>query len=50
MVPVPELPLSPGDKVVLDANKSIALELNKALSGSVVEADTPPITDGLSIV
>jgi len=34
----------------LDANKSIASELDKALSGSVVEADTPPITDGPSIV
>ncbi|MGC0845628.1 hemagglutinin repeat-containing protein [Pantoea agglomerans] len=49
-VPVPGLPTSPGDKVVQDANNNIASELDKALKGSGTEADTPPITDGPSIV
>ena len=49
-VPVPGLPMSPGDKVVQDANNNIASELDKALKGSGAEADTPPITDGRAIV
>ncbi|KAA5950907.1 filamentous hemagglutinin N-terminal domain-containing protein [Pantoea sp. Bo_2] len=49
-VPVPGLPLSPGDKVVLNANNKIASELDKTLKGSGTEADTPPITDGRAIV
>ncbi|MFS7252086.1 hemagglutinin repeat-containing protein [Rahnella rivi] len=49
-VPVPGLPLSPGDKVVQDANNKMASELDKALKGSGTEEDTPPITDGQSIV
>uniref|UniRef100_UPI0036F25431 hemagglutinin repeat-containing protein n=1 Tax=Enterobacter agglomerans TaxID=549 RepID=UPI0036F25431 len=50
LVPVPGLPLSPGDKVVQDANNKIASELDKTLKGSGTEADTPPITDGRAIV
>jgi len=50
VVPVPGLPMSPGDKVVQDANNNIASELDKAVKGSETEADTPPITDGPSIV
>ncbi|KAA5922182.1 Contact-dependent inhibition of growth factor CdiA, partial [Pantoea sp. VH_8] len=50
VVPVPGLPMSPGDKVVQDANNNIASELDKAVKGSGTEADTPPITDGPSIV
>ncbi|WP_418162264.1 hemagglutinin repeat-containing protein [Pantoea vagans] len=49
-VPVPGLPLSPGDKAVLNANNKIASELDKTLKGSGTEADTPPITDGRAIV
>lgn len=49
-VPVPGLPLSPGDKVVQDANNNIASNLDKALKGAGTEEDTPPITDGPSIV
>jgi len=49
-VPVPGLPLSTGDKVVQDANNKMASELGKALKGSGTEEDTPPITDGQSIV
>lgn len=49
-VPVPGLPLSPGDKVVQDANNKMASELDKALKGSGTEEDSPPITDGQSIV
>ncbi len=49
-VPVPGLPLSPGDKVVMDANNKIASELDKTLKGSGTEVDTPPITDGRAIV
>ncbi|MCL9649476.1 VENN motif pre-toxin domain-containing protein [Pantoea agglomerans] len=50
LVPVPGLPLSPGDKVVQDANNKIASELDKTLKGSGTEADTPPMTDGRAIV
>jgi hypothetical protein len=42
--------LSPGDKVVQDANNKIASELDKTLKGSGTEADTPPMTDGRAIV
>ncbi|MFF6010011.1 VENN motif pre-toxin domain-containing protein [Rahnella sp. R3(2024)] len=49
-VPVPGQPLSPGDKVVQDANNKMASELDKALKGSGTEEDTPPITDGQSFV
>ena len=49
-VPVPGLPLSPGDKAVLNANNKIASELDKTLKGSGTETDTPPITDGRAIV
>ncbi|MEY8773410.1 VENN motif pre-toxin domain-containing protein, partial [Erwinia sp. ACCC 02193] len=49
-VPVPGLPLSPGDKVVQNANNIIASELDKTLKRSGTEADTPPITDGRAIV
>ncbi|MGC6390114.1 VENN motif pre-toxin domain-containing protein, partial [Ewingella sp. S1.OA.A_B6] len=50
LVPVPGLPLSPGDKVVWDANNKMASELDKALKDSGTEDDTPSITDGQSIV
>ncbi|MEI2264974.1 hypothetical protein MKZ79_06990 [Erwinia sp. CGal63] len=50
VVPVPGLALSPGDKVVQNANNNIASELDKALNGAGVEVNTPPITDGPSIV
>jgi len=50
LVPVPGLPMSPGDKVVQNANNKIASELDKALKGSGTEADTLPITDGRAIV
>lgn len=49
-IPVPRLPLSPGDKVVQDANKNIASNLYKVLEGSGSEEDTPAITNGPSIV
>ena len=49
-VPVPGLPMSPGDKVVQNANNKIASELDTALKGSGTEADTLPITDGRAIV
>jgi len=49
-LPVPGLPLSPGDKVIQDANRKIASELDNALKGSGTEADMPPINDGPSIV
>ena len=42
--------MSPGDKVVQDANNKMASELDKALKGSGTEEDTPPITDGQSFV
>ena len=49
-VPVPGLPMSPGDKVVQNANNKIASELDKALKGSGTGAGTLPITDGRAIV
>jgi len=42
--------MSPGDKVVQNANNKIASELDTALKGSGTEADTLPITDGRAIV
>ncbi|WP_380181015.1 hypothetical protein [Kalamiella sp. sgz302252] len=49
MVPVPGLPLSPGDKVVQNANNNIASAFDKALNGAGIEVETPLVTDGLSI-
>jgi len=49
VVPVPGLPLSPGDKVVQNANNNIASAFDKALNDAGIEVDTPPVTDGLSI-
>ncbi|WP_456310120.1 hypothetical protein [Serratia proteamaculans] len=50
LVPSRGLPLSPGDKIVQDANTKLTSELDKALKGPEVGVDTDVITDGPSIV
>ena len=49
-MPSPGLPLSPGDKVVHDANAKLASELDKVLKAPGVDTETDAITDGPSIV